>query len=111
MNSILSTLVKILIPLSLIDRLLEVNLITVREYERLSLDSIDDEKRSRTLLVSILPRRGPDSFDRFLKVLKETKGQEHVAKTIMKSRKREKPIGERSKDGRERKNQNNALCT
>ena len=83
MHPILSALVQILIPLSLIDRLLEVELITIPEYERLSLDSIDDEKRSRTLLVSILPRKGPDSFDRFLNVLKETKGQEHVARKLL----------------------------
>ena len=83
MHPILSALVEILIPLSLIDRLLEVELITIPEYERLSLDSIDDEKRSRQLLVSILPRKGPESFDKFLNVLKETKGQKHVAKKIL----------------------------
>ena len=80
---ILPALVEILIPLALIDRLLAVDLVTVQEYERLSRDLIDDEKRSRTLLVSILPRKGPDSFDRFLTVLKESKGQEHVAQKIM----------------------------
>ena len=82
-HPILSALVEILIPLSLIDRLLEVKLITIPEYERLSHDSIDDEKRSRQLLVSILPRKGPDSFDRLLNVLKETKGQEHVARKLL----------------------------
>ena len=90
MFPILPTLVEILIPLALIDRLLAVDLITVPEYERLSLDSIDDEKRSRTLLVSILPRKGPDSFDGFLNVLKEIKGQEHVAQKIIESKENEK---------------------
>ena len=69
-------------PLTFLSRLLSDELITAQEYERLSLDSIDDQKRSGTLLVSILPRRGPHSFDRFLNVLRKTKGQEHVARII-----------------------------
>ena len=85
MFPILPDLIEILMPLALISRLLASALITVQEFERLSLDSIDDEKRSRTLLVSILPRKGPDSFDRFLNVLKKTEGQEHVAQKIMRS--------------------------
>ena len=95
MFPVLPTLVEILIPLALIDRLLAVDLITVPEYERLSLDSIDDEKRSRTLLVSILPRKGPDSFDRFLAVLKESKGQEHVAQKIMETGENDKQQDEK----------------
>ena len=83
MFSILPDLIEILMPLALLTRLLASSLITLQEFERLSLDSIDDEKRSRTLLVSILPRKGPDSFDRFLNVLKETEGQEHVAQKII----------------------------
>ena len=59
------------------------SLSSLHEFERLSLDSIDDEKRSRQLLVSILPKKGPDSFDRFLRVLKETQGQEHVARKLL----------------------------
>ena len=80
---ILPDLIEILSPLALLTRLLAVALITAQEFERLSLDSIDDEKRSRQLLVSILPKKGPNSFDRFLSVLKETEGQEHVVKKLL----------------------------
>ena len=83
MFSILTDLVEILIPLDFIDRLLAVDLITVAEHKMLSLDLTDDEERSRKLLVSILPSKGSDSFDRFLNVLRETKGQEHVVQKIM----------------------------
>ena len=83
MFPILPDLIEILIPLALISRLLASALITVQEFERLSLPSIDDQKRSETLLVSILPRKGPDSFDRYLNVLKETEGQEHVARKLI----------------------------
>ena len=83
MFPILPDLVEILTPLALISRLLAVGLITVQEFERLSVPSIDDQKRSETLLVSILPRKGLDSFDRFLRVLKESGGQEHVAKKLI----------------------------
>ena len=82
MHSILHDLIEILMPLTFLSRLLAEELITAQEYERLSLDSIDDQKRSGTLLVSILPKRGPTSFDRFLNVLRKTKGQEHVAQMI-----------------------------
>ena len=77
-----SILIEILMPLTFLSRLLAEELITAQEYERLSLDSIDDQKRSGTLLVSILPKRGPTSFDSFLNVLRKTKGQEHVAQMI-----------------------------
>ena len=83
MFSILPDLKEILIPLALISRLLAADLITVQEFERLRLPLIDDQTRSETLLVSILPRKGPDSFDRFLNVLKVTEGQEHVAQKII----------------------------
>ena len=83
---ILPALLEILIPLSLIDGLLAVALITVQEFEKLSRQICDDVERSRLLLVSILPKKGPDSFDRFMNVLKETEGQEHVAQRIMENK-------------------------
>ena len=87
MFPILHDLVEILFPLEFIDRLLAVDLITVADHRRLSRDSISDKKISRTLLVSILPRKGPDSFDRFLNVLRETEGQEYVAQKIHEAQK------------------------
>ena len=86
MFPILPALLEILLPLSLIDGLLAVALITVQEFEKLSRQICDDVERSRLLLVSILPKKGLDSFDRFLNVLKETEGQEHVAQTIMENK-------------------------
>ena len=80
---ILPALLEILLPLSLIDGLLSVALITVQEFEKLSLRIYDDVERSRMLLVSILPKKGPDSFDRFVSVLRETEGQEHVATKLL----------------------------
>ena len=46
-------------------------LITREEYEKIK--TYDDAEGSRQLLVTILPRKGPDSFDRFLSVLEEPK--------------------------------------
>ena len=66
------------------------SLITVSEYEELFSDSIDDKKRSQLLLVFILPRKGPDSVDRFLNVLKETEGQKHVAQKIIETAEKER---------------------
>ena len=80
---ILPALLEILMPLSLIDGLLAVSLIALEEYEELSLPIYNDVKRSRMLLLSILPKKGPGSFDRFMNVLKATEGQEHVAQRIM----------------------------
>ena len=84
MRPILYVLVEILLPLALIDRLHAVFLINREEYEKIK--AYDNAEGSRQLLVSILPKKGPDSFERFLTVLKETEGQEHVAKEIMKDR-------------------------
>ena len=83
---ILPALLEILLPLSLIDGLIAVALITLEEYEELSLPIYNDVKRSRMLLLSILPKKGPDSFDRFVNVLKKTEGQEHVAQRIMENK-------------------------
>ncbi|XP_065839777.1 uncharacterized protein [Oscarella lobularis] len=80
----LPDLLQILLPLALIDRFYAVALITLEEFEKIK--TYDNTEGSRTLLVSILPRKGPDSFDRFLCVLKKTEGQEHVAKLIMKTK-------------------------
>ena len=40
------------------------------------------ENRSRKLLSNILPRKGMNSYDRFVAILRETEGQEHVAKAL-----------------------------
>ena len=86
--AILPALAEVLIPdLALLERLYCGGVITLGELQKLFLDD-NNAKRSRMLLVSILPRRGPDSFDRFLSVLKETEGQEHVAQLILKTRKK-----------------------
>ena len=98
MFPILPDLIEILMPLALISRLLAAALITVQEFERLRLPSIDDQTRSETLLVSILPRKGPDSFDRFLNVLKETEGQEHVAQKIIGSAQKKRKHNDNSAD-------------
>ena len=50
-------------PNVLIDRLHAVFLITREEYEKMK--AYDNAEESRQLLVSILPRKGPDSFERF----------------------------------------------
>ena len=98
---ILPDLLRILLPLALIDRLYAVALITLEEFERIK--TYDNTEGSRMLLVSILPRKGPDSFDRFLSVLKETEGQEHVAQQIMgEGQKRE----QKSAVGKEKKEEN-----
>ena len=95
MFPILPALVEILLPLSLIDGLIAASLITVQEFEKLSLPMYDNVERSRMLLLSILPRKGPDSFDRFLNVLSQTEGQEHVAQRIMKTTEEESERDER----------------
>ena len=86
--SILPVLIEVLIPLALLERLYYGGLIALEELQRLLLAIYDDTERSRRLLVSILPKKGPDSFDRFIKVLKETEGQEHVAQLILGTRKK-----------------------
>ena len=77
---IIRVLVEILLPLALIDGLYAAYLITREEYEKIK--TYDNAEGSRQLLVTILPRKGPDSFDRCLSVLEVTEGQEHVAELI-----------------------------
>jgi hypothetical protein len=39
-------------------------------------------KRARYFLLEILPRKGPDHIDKFIKSLEETEGQEHIAESL-----------------------------
>ena len=77
-----SDLVQVLDPHdTFLDRLYGGKLVTNEEYDDLfSMSS--RENRSRKLLRNILPRKGMDSYDRLVAILKETEGQEHVAKAL-----------------------------
>ena len=62
--------VKNLRPLSVLDDLLEKGLIDIEEHKDLRSPWYrTDEDRSRMLLTEILPKKGPQSFQRFCEVL------------------------------------------
>ena len=86
LRPIFSDLLKIVRPSTFIDRLLDVSLITLEELKRIK--TYDNTEGARMLLLSILPRKGLDSYDQFLSVLKETEGQEHIAQQIIENAKR-----------------------
>ncbi|XP_065843070.1 ankyrin-1-like isoform X2 [Oscarella lobularis] len=76
-----SDLVQVLDPDSFLNRLYSARLVTKGEYNHL-LSMSSREDKSRELLNDILPRKGPNSYDRFVAILRETEGQEHVAKAL-----------------------------
>ena len=93
---ILCELIRILLPLALIDGLYAAYLINSEEYEKIK--TYDSTEGSQYLLVSILPRKGPDSFEQFLNVLRKTEGQERVAQKIIGSSEKKRRHDESSDD-------------
>ena len=63
-------------PKAFCDRLLQDGLITDDELDEMRGQPVRKEKV--LLLLQQLPRKGPDAFDAFLKVLRETPGQAFV---------------------------------
>ena len=74
-------LVRVLNPISFLDRLYREKLVDNEEYQLL-LTISPSQGQSRKLLSEILPRKGPTSYNRFMKILRETEGQEHVVKAL-----------------------------
>ena len=71
-------------PLSVLDHLLEKDLIDTEEYKGLRSPWYrTDEDRSRMLLTEILPKKGPQSFQRFCEVLLAIRDQAHIATDIL----------------------------
>ena len=76
--------VKNLRPLSVLDDLLEKGLINIEEYKGLRSPLYrTDEDISRMLLTEILPKKGPQSFQRFCEVLLAVRDQAHIATDIL----------------------------
>ena len=76
----LTELKEILRPDLICDGLYAQHLLSKPEWEQMrrNFPSTKEEKTA-DLLVTILPTKGPNSFSRFLSVLRETDGQEHIA--------------------------------
>jgi hypothetical protein len=56
-------------------------LLTRGELEKIS--AMTDDDASERLLIYILPKKGPQAFDIFLKTLRETEGQSYIAEELL----------------------------
>ena len=67
----------------LLDRLTAKRLVTRDEWQQLRLPSVTRREKARDLLMDILPRKGRDSYDKFVAALRETCGQEQIVEEIL----------------------------
>ena len=74
----LTRLIEVLRPALLLDKLLEKGIITLEDWLRLR-DLRTEADRARSLLCEIIPKSLESTLDAFCTVLKDTRGQEHVA--------------------------------
>ena len=79
----LPDLVKVLRPSDLVAGLFSSRLLTKDDVEKLDRCQ-SEEKASTTLLIIILPGKGPKAYDHFMEVLRKTEGQEFVADRLEK---------------------------
>ena len=77
-QSQLTGLIEWLRPALLLDKLLEEEIINLEDWTSLR-DMQTEEDRSRFFLCKIIPKSVESTLDAFCSVLKDTKGQEHVA--------------------------------
>ena len=75
-------------PLLLLDLLVERGLLDLEQYKYLNnpWQHATDEDRSRRLLSEILPKKGPQSFNKFCEVLLEVPDQAFIARDILEYR-------------------------
>jgi len=66
-----------------LDRLFSTRLINRKQHENLS-NMKTTQERVSALLIHILPRKGPGSYDKFVEVLEKTEGQEHIVEHVLK---------------------------
>ena len=74
----LSELVPVLNPPALLFRLRSLKLITSQEMQEIR-QLPSKQEMAYELLDQILPRKGPNAYSKFVEVLMETEGQEHIA--------------------------------
>ena len=81
----LDTLVKVLDVDELLDKLMARKLISAKNWEFFRRPDVAKQDKARKLVVDILPRRGPhlNVLDAFVRVLRETEGQEHIAEILV----------------------------
>lgn len=75
-------LVQSLRPVLLLDSLLEKDVIALEDYSRLQLDMQTEEDRARYLLTKVFPKCPQRTLDTFCLVLRDTRGQEHLASLV-----------------------------
>ena len=78
-----ANVVQALDPLLFLDKLKEIKLVASEEYTKLhNILKLESPQACARHLLQILPKKGPSSFGKFLDVLRNTPGQEHIADTV-----------------------------
>ena len=71
----------VLEPSAFLGDLFSEELLRSDEYEKLS--DLDRRRQTERLLIVLLPRKGPECYDKFVDILSRTEGQKHVARLFL----------------------------